>query len=63
MRKTLDEKYEKDLDVAREAIAKGRAAENDVAGGRISAERVEELIEEVHQVNRIDREAPFKEKG
>lgn len=57
MRKTLDEKYEKDLDVAREAIAKGRAAENDAAGGRISAERIEELIEEVHQVNRIDREA------
>lgn len=52
MRKTLDEKYEKDLDVARKAIAGG-----DAAGEDISAGRVEELIEDVRRVNRIDRKA------
>ena len=57
MRKTLDYKYDHDVDVAREAIAKGRGAEHVAAGGRISAERIEELIEEVHHVNRTDREA------
>ena len=57
MEKKLDEKYEKELKAAQEAIAKGRMTGDEATGEDISAERLERLVEDVHRVGRIDREA------